>query len=208
MHPLNENIGMSASQTMLRRGGRKLWVVLGISCLLASYYLPYWNLWLKAPQYPHGLKMKVYLNHVEGDTREVDLLNHYIGMRSLEDSAIKEKHYAWYVILLFSLGALLIFPAEHYLYRALFVPPILFFVGFIADLFYWLHRAGHDLSPDAPVHLRPFTPRILGEGKIGQFLTFAMFGSGFWLAVIACSILGYYIVSTHRKKISLPHPPG
>ena len=87
------------------------------------------------------------------------------------------------------------------------MPPILFFSGFIADLVYWLHRAGHQMSKDAPVHLAPFMPRVIGEGKIGQFETFAIFGSGFWLALLGCGFIGYYIIFTHqRKKTQIEKP--
>lgn len=48
--------------------------------LLISIFLPYWQLTLLAPQYPEGLKMQAYVNHISGDVDEIDELNHYIGM--------------------------------------------------------------------------------------------------------------------------------
>jgi hypothetical protein len=55
------------------------------------------------------------------------------------------------------------------------------------DLFAWLYYAGHSLDPTAALSssIKPFTPRLLGEGDIGQFSTVASFGLGFYLALIA-----------------------
>src|SRR5690606_26184411 len=121
--------------------------------LFSSFYFPYWNLHLKAPQYPQGLHLSVYMDHVEGDVTEVNLLNHYIGMSSLDDAAQFERRIAWYAILLLSLGAFLIIPIGRKVYKALYLPPILFLLGFMGDLFYWLYQAGHRLNPDAPVRI-------------------------------------------------------
>ncbi|MBP6298443.1 MAG: hypothetical protein KA401_03780, partial [Anaerolineae bacterium] len=58
--------------------------------LVVSIGFPYWGLVLEAPQYPGGLEMRVFVNYMTGDedpkldeVREIDGLNHYIGMKSL-----------------------------------------------------------------------------------------------------------------------------
>src|SRR5215470_9986854 len=61
-------------------------VVLG-----ASFFQPYWHMTLHAPQYPKGLHVSAYLNRLVGDVREIDGLNHYIGMRPLNDAARFER---------------------------------------------------------------------------------------------------------------------
>ena len=55
--------------------------------IVASMFFPYWRMHLNAPQYPQGLYWTVYLDHMEGDIREIDGLNHYIGMAKLHDAA-------------------------------------------------------------------------------------------------------------------------
>ena len=57
--------------------------------LLISIFLPYWQLTLHAPQYPKGLSVQAYLNRLEGDVGEIDGLNHYIGMRPLDEAALR-----------------------------------------------------------------------------------------------------------------------
>src|SRR3990172_12431548 len=51
--------------------------------LVISVFLPYWQLTLHAPQYPQGLHVQSYLNRLDGDVKEINGLNHYIGMRPL-----------------------------------------------------------------------------------------------------------------------------
>ena len=55
--------------------------------LIISIFFPYWNMKLEAPQYPKCLFVTAYVNRLEGDVKEIDGLNHYIGMRPLEEAA-------------------------------------------------------------------------------------------------------------------------
>lgn len=173
--------------------------VIGALLLLLSFRSPYWNLTLVAPQYPQGLKLSIYMDHVEGDVSEVNILNHYIGMGHLDEAAQFEREYAWYGLLVLALGAMLVIPVGRKVYGVFYAPPFLFLGGFLGDLFYWLYRAGHQLNPDAPVHVKAFTPVLLGSGKIGQFHTFAAFGTGFWIAVAGSALLFYAIAG--KKKV-------
>ncbi len=59
--------------------------------LVVSIFMPYWRLTLNAPQYPKGLTIQAYLNRLEGDVAEIDGLNHYIGMRPLDEAAQFER---------------------------------------------------------------------------------------------------------------------
>lgn len=137
------------------------------------------------------------MNRVEGDVQEVNILNHYIGMKSLDEAAQFERRYSWYGLIAFALGAFLILPIGRKSFKILYIPPVLFLIGFVADLFYWLHDAGHDLNPEAPVTIEPFTPVLIGKGEIGQFSTAAFFGWGFWVAMAGIAIILFAIT---KKK--------
>lgn len=174
-------------------------VFLGAALIVFSFWFPYWNLTLKAPQYPKGLHISVFMDHVEGDVSEVNILNHYIGMKSLDEAAQFERRFAWAGLLLFALGAFLILPIGRKLYKILYIPPIIFLIGFVADMFYWLYDAGHNLNPDAPVNITPFTPVMVGKGQIGQFSTLAFFGSGFFIVLAGILLIIYAI--TKKKSV-------
>ena len=62
--------------------------------LVISIFLPWWRLTLQAPQYPKGLTVIAYVNRVGGAVQEVDGLNHYIGMRPLNEAAEFERSIA------------------------------------------------------------------------------------------------------------------
>jgi copper chaperone NosL len=184
--------------------GVKILMAAGSLLLIASFYLPYWQLVLHAPQYPQGLRVSIYMDHVTGDVSEVNLLNHYIGMGPIDKSATVERAYAWKALLLLSLGALIVLPFSRRTFKVFYLPPVMFLVGFAVDLFYWLYRAGHVLNPDAPVHVKPFTPMLFGQGQIGQFTTLSWFSMGFWVALLA-TVLFFIAIRRHEKIQSERH---
>jgi hypothetical protein len=158
--------------------------------LYNSYSKPYWNMTLHAPQYPNGLHVKAYLDRLEGDVGEIDGLNHYIGMRPLNDAAQLERETSFMAIA--AMGLLLLAAVMvHSPWAALIaLPAILFPAGFLLDLFFWLHLFGQNLDPHAALSnsVKPFTPPVLGEGKVGQFRTVAGGDSGLTMAMIASGV--------------------
>lgn len=168
--------------------------------LVVSVFLPYWQLTLHAPQYPSGLTVEAYLTKLTGDVNEIDGLNHYIGMRPLDEAAPFEKSVS---VLGVVVVALLILAAVfvHSRWAALLaLPALLFPVIFLVDLQYWLANFGQNLDPAAPLSssVKPFIPPVLFEGKIAQFRTVASPGIGLWMA-IAASVLILVGLYFHRR---------
>ena len=166
-------------------------LVLGaIGLFFISLQQPWWFFRLYAPQYPRGLTLVISLAGLSGDVREIDMLNHYIGMGHLDAAARFEREYAAYGIagLSATLLGIALFARRSWV-RWLGPIGALFPLGFVADSFYWLHRFGHELDPRAPLHLPTFTPQLFGNGTIGQFMTFARPERGFWLAVFGVALL-------------------
>lgn len=159
--------------------------------LLVSIFLPYWHMELDAPQYPDGLFLTAYVNHLSGDVREIDGLNHYIGMRPLDEAASLERQASvWLIVAMVFLmeGAIVM----HSRWAALLaVPAVAFPPLFLVDLQYWMHAFGQNLDPKAPLSasVKPFTPTILGEGGIGQFKTYAEMGWGLHLAFASAALV-------------------
>lgn len=175
-------------------------LMLGAMLLVVSIFFPYWQMTLHAPQYPDGLNVELYVNDMAGDVQEIDGLNHYIGMPKLEEAGKLERSFSWLAV---GALALLLMAAVfiHNQWAAILALPVLAYpIVFLADLFYWLYSFGHNLDPRAPLSssIKPFTPTLLGTGKIGQFKTTAMVGTGFWLAVLASFVIlvGLYF---HRE---------
>lgn len=177
-----------------RTSWRRVMVVVLTLCAVgafgASLGFPWWKLQLYAPQYPRGLTLIISLTKIDGDVHEISTLNHYIGMASLADAAQLEKKIAVYAVA--ALGiitlALMLFSGRKFT-RWLFVPGLLFPLGFLADSYYWMYKFGHNLDPKAPLTVEPFTPQLFGNGEIGQFMTFAVPQLGFVLAVTGLAFL-------------------
>lgn len=199
---------MESSRAVLLAGdwhNKQRWLVLGLAigsvCLFAvSYFLPWWNFELVAPQYPKGLHLVVSLTGITGDVSEINIINHYIGMAHLDDAAKLERALAGWLVggLGVAVLALTLFSGKR-LNLLLALVALGFPVGFVADTMYWLYTFGHDLDPRAPVHIAPFTPTLFGAGKVGQFATVATPTWGFWLAMTGVALAA--IASWQRRKV-------
>jgi copper chaperone NosL len=173
----------------------------GVAAIALAFTVSWWKFILYAPQYPHGLRLEIWLSGLTGDVHEIGMLNHYIGMSHLEEAAPLERHYAALgvaLVALFSLVSLLVGGKRLGWLAAL--PALLFPLGFLADSFVWLYRFGHRLDPHAPVRIQGFTPQMFGNGQIGQFMTFAEPGLGFWLAVFGAVAIAAG-VALHRHGV-------
>lgn len=174
--------------------------------LIASIFLPYWNIILRAPQYPKGLSVDVYVNKLEDmrSVREVDGLNHYIGMIPLTDAATIERAISVYALPLIAILAVASIFVSGWWRTLLRLPVVIYPIVFVIDLFAWLYYAGHSLDSTAALSssIDEFTPRILGTGEIGQFKTEAQFETGFWMALVATAFVIVAIVLDWRKRRS------
>jgi len=181
-------------------------LMLAALILLISMFLPYWSMKMTAPQYPKGLVVNVYVNHLDGDMREIDELNHYLGMPPLDNGGQLERSISFVAIGVF--GLLLIAGVfVHNQWAAIIALPVIGYpIVFIADLFYILYQYGHSIDPKSALGgaIRPFTPPILGVGKVGQFGTIANFEIGFYfvLASIGIVLIGLWFHRAAYKPLA------
>jgi hypothetical protein len=162
-------------------------LMLSALLLTISIFLPYWSMTMTAPQYPDGLRVAVYVSHLEGDVREIDSLNHYLGMPPLDEGGRLERSIS--VVAIVTLGLLLVAGVfVHNQWAAVLALPALGYpLVFLADLWFILYRYGHSIDPASALGgaVEPFTPPLLGAGMVGQFATVAAFEPGLWLALAA-----------------------
>ncbi len=179
----------------------------GVAVLLwvVAYLRPWWEFHLFAPQYPNGLALEISLTGLGGDAREINMLNHYIGMKGLDEAAALERQVAVYGVGLVALlsVALALFVGKRW-NNLILLPAIGLPLGFVGDSVAWLYHFGHSLDRHAPLNIPLFTPQLFGWGKIGQFQTYGMPLSGFWLALSAlgCMLLAVYL----RRRVCLKCP--
>jgi copper chaperone NosL len=172
-------------QTLLQREPRfldertgvatRLMLLAAAALLVTTYFLPLWNLTMFAPQYPEGLRLDIYSHALMGgnngqDVKEINVLNHYIGMQDLVDESFTE--FKWMPFVIGALGLLILRAAVHGTVVALVDVTMLFvyFSGFSLWSFgYKLYRYGHDLAPTAAVQVPPFMPPMFGYQQIANF---------------------------------------
>jgi copper chaperone NosL len=171
----------------------------GVGAFAGSFFLPWWHFFLYAPQYPNGLELVITMRGIGGDVHEINLLNHYIGMGHLDNAAHTELQYAAAGIVMVAVLTLgLALAAGKKVNALVAIPAAMLPLGFIADSYYWLWWFGHHLDPKAPLKIGAFTPQMFGNGKIGQFETYATPSMGFWLAVAGAVMVVVAVVVRSR----------
>jgi hypothetical protein len=88
----------------------------------------------------------------------------------------------------------------------LVLPALLFPLGFIVDLQFWLYHFGQNLDPHAPLSasVKPFTAPAICIGEIGQFRTIARLETGWWLAA-GSSVITIVGLLLHRRAYKPLH---
>jgi hypothetical protein len=182
-------------------------------CLVATFYFPLWNLTMFAPQYPDGLRLDIYAHTLEGgnggqDVKEINVLNHYIGMRDIVEEDFTE--FKWLPFVLGGL-ALLILRAIVMGSTSSLVDVIVLFMYLGAfslwSFGYKLYRYGHDLAPTAAVKVDPFMPPMFGYRQIAnfevysypQFATYAM-GAALLLLLLAMALVCRNALAQRRVR--------
>ncbi len=173
----------------LQRISRVLLVLAALS-LLPAFFLPLWSYGFSALQYPEGLMMWIYANHISGRIDLINELNHYIGMREIVESGFPELKIIPVLLALLIILAIGIALAGGL--RSLLVWQSLFAIvglGLLGDFYHWLYVYGHDLDPHAAIKIPPFTPHLIGAYT---FLNFHIMAWPDWgaFAMVFSFVLG------------------
>ncbi len=154
-------------------------VLVAALALVLTYITPLWNLTMFAPQYPDGLTMDIYSYRLQGghnnqDVNEINILNHYIGMRDLTDEDFTE--FKWMPFVIGALGLVLLRTAVYGSVGALVDVTVLFTYFGLFSLWsfaYKLYVYGHSLAPTAAVKVPPFMPPVFGFKQIANFQVYS-----------------------------------
>src|SRR5262245_14716061 len=175
---------------------RERGLLLVAALLLSSVYvLPLWNLTMFAPQYPDGLRMDIYSYKLEGgrqgqDVKEINLLNHYIGMRDLATEDFDE--FQWMPFVVGAIALLFLRASVHGRMADLVDVSVLYlyFGAFSLWSFaYKLYSYGHNLSPTAAVKVAPFMPPMLGYKKLANFEVYSYPAVGSYVLALVVVLL-------------------
>jgi len=143
--------------------------------VLPCYLFPLYEMTMFAPQYPDGLRLHIYSYKLEGgnagqDVKEINLLNHYIGMQDLDTAEFTEFKWIPFVVGAFGLLFLRTAVLGKIAHLVDVLVLYLYFGAFSLWSFaYKMYWYGHHLSPTASVKVDPFTPPLFGYKKLANF---------------------------------------
>lgn len=180
--------------------------------LVLLYVTPLWSITLFAPQYPEGLGMLIRLDTIEGmkefDLRNINALNHYIGMRPIDASSIPELRFMPWIV-----GALIASGVATALFggiRAVCAWIVSLGVAGVAglvDFWRWGYEYGHHLDVDVAVIAVPgmtYQPPLIGSKQLLNFTATSLPHLGGLAACFAALLAMTALVVALRKRSGMP----
>jgi len=185
-------------------------ILLAALFLLPTFFFPLWNMTLYSNQFPDGLTLNIYSYKLEGgktpnrdDLKEINALNHYIGMRALKEDDFTE--FKW--IPFFIGGAMLLALRVIVLGKMSKLIDLLVVLTYFGLFSLWsfyhkLYLYGHELEPTAAVKVPPFTPPMIGHNTLANFEVYSYpdIGSMFMALVPALLIAAVWLSTSAKRK--------
>lgn len=175
--------------------------LLVIGSVAAAWKLPLWSMKLVAPMYPKGLVMIAYGDKITGDLYELNIINHYVGMQRITPEAFSLM--SLFPIGLVGVAALGVLPIFFPKLRKLCAWIALIFpIGILGSIQYYLYLFGHGLNPEAPIKIPEFTPIAIGNSSVVNFTAYSMIGSGLASLFLAAAFIGFGHRLFPRKQVA------
>jgi hypothetical protein len=187
--------------------GPRVLLLAAVLLLVPTYFLPLWRMTMFAPQYPDGLRLDIYSYKLDGgnhgqDIKEINLLNHYIGMRDLDTADFTE--FKWIPFVVGALGLLFLRAAVHGKMAHLVDVVVLFGYFSLYSLWSFAYKMwsyGHNLAPTAAVKVAPFMPPLFGHRTLANFEVYSYPALGSYsLGLVALVLLAALILAWRRRS--------
>lgn len=174
--------------------------------LVVSYVTPLWTMTMYAPQYPDGLRLFIHSYKLDGggngtDVKEINILNHYIGMREIVTSDFTE--FKWMPFVIGTIALLVLRTAAiGRMMQVIDVTVLYTYFGLFAlwSFGYKLYSYGHTLQTGAAVKVPPFTPPIFGFKQIANFEVYSYPGVGGYMLAGTAVVLFVALVIAWRQR--------
>ena len=167
-------------------------VALASLALIATFFLPFWFIFLIAPQYPEGLTMNIWLNKLTGQVEIINGLNHYIGMKHIKAEMFPEFNYLVYVVGAFVLSGLIVaVVGKRSWLLGLLIILALGGVAAMYDFWSWGYDYGHNLDPKAAIQVPGlyYQPPLIGHKTLLNFDAYSYPDKGGWVVIIAALVM-------------------
>ncbi len=188
----------------------KIIFLLAALSLLGMFIAPIWRISLLAPQYPQQLTMYIWINQITGDEagtlQNINILNHYVGMKEINPDSIPELVYFPKIILgMAALGLVFALINNKKFWIAWVV--ILSILGILGiyDFYLWLYDYGHNLSPEAAIKVpgMAYQPPLIGTKMLLNFKasSWPHWGSAFIVTAMLGAAYAVYLKGKLKKQV-------
>ncbi len=186
-------------------GPRLLLVAAAVVLVAGIALFPLWSMTMFAPQYEEGLRLQIFSYKLEGgnqgqDINEINVLNHYIGMRDLVSDDFTE--FKWLPFVGGALALLMLRAAVHgHAGHVLDVVVLFFYFGAFSlwSFGYRMWSYGHNLAPTASVKVEPFMPPMFGSKQLANFEVYSYPAAGTYLMVAAALLVVAALAAAWRQ---------
>lgn len=181
----------------------KICIIVIILFLSTLWLFPMWRIDLRAPQYPGGLSMQIWINDIKGDVPIINGLNHYIGMKTIVKKDFAEFVFLPVTMLVFmALGVVvLLFNRKtfYYIWVCLFM--IIAAFSFF-DFYKWEYNYGHNLDPLAPIRVpgMSYDPPLFGYKKLLNFEVLSQPDIAGWFYIVSGILLVVLVFYEWKKQ--------
>lgn len=190
----------------------RILTLVAVLLLIPVFLTPLYNMTLYSNQFPDGLNLYIHAGSLQGghtagrdDLKEINTLNHYIGMRPLQEADFTE--FKWIPLMLgffiiLGLRAIVIGKMSN------LVDTFVLFIWFgLFSLWHFydrLYTYGHNLDPEAPVKVPPFMPPMFGSKTMANFevYNYPSIGS-YCLAGFAVLLAVAIFLSARRARLKV-----
>ena len=170
---------------------------------------PLWRIELQAPQYPEGLGLLIKVSDITGvkphDLQNINGLNHYIGMKSIEPDSIPELRFMPVFVVVMIIAGFMVAATGNRVLLYLWVGA--FLVGAVAglvDFWLWSYDYGHNLDPTAAIKVPGMTyqPPLIGSKQLLNFVATSWPALGGLAAMVSVGIGSVVTVGEWRRARS------
>lgn len=187
----------------------RILIALSALAMIATLYLPLWQIQLWAPQYPEGLNMKIWHNHLSGAFDIINGLNHYIGMRLIKEEMFPELHYIGILIGIYvAIGIAAALLNKISLLKLYVFTGIAYGAAAIYDFYRWGYDYGHNLDTHAAIQVpgMSYQPPVIGYKNLLNFTAYSGPDTGGWIIVVASIVaMSVLLYTLWTNKKSNPH---
>lgn len=184
----------------------RILMFLGAILLFGVFFFPIWRISLYAPQYPNGLSMYIWVDQLTdvNALKNINILNHYVGMQMIEPDSIPElKIFPYVIYALAALALIAAFIDKKKVYLMFFVIIVLTGLAGMYDFYTWLYDYGHNLSPEAPIKVpgQSYQPPLLGSKWLLNFYaeSYPHTGAIFFGLPMLLSALAFWFKKSIKK---------